>query len=626
MFRNIWSNVVLLSSLLVLLIVTAFFYIVIDLDRRSLSQIKEETSTHVTQVLRHTWEEKFIELTKLLSRRFAQPMHHLEVAEMYELASLAGEGAGILYIYIHDSEGRILVDTTTGSIMMGEMPAKPFARRAATTGSVMLNEGFDFIEVATPIIFGSDRIGAVRIGFSKESIVRDTAAVHREIGDRIDRSIADTIRNTCLLGVVALFTSLVAGSIFAHRLSSPLRSLAKGTERISAGDLTYRAEIQSSDEVGQLAEAFNKMTGDLQRATVSKDYVDNIIRTMMGSLIIASPEGIILSVNQATVDMLGYGEEKLINLHLNAIFIEETFLGGAKVIDRLKKDDRVHYLEGSLRARDGRRIPVLLSGSVMRDAGGRAQGIVCVALDITERKEAEEAIKGYVRQLEHSNHLMRLFTDILSHDLLNPANIVTHMAALLLQKDGDRNRDELAMILRNGEKLTQLIRDASSYARVESSDGLAGEDMDLFVLIASVIDRHRPQFTEKGMSVLFRPPGEAPIIANPMIDDVFANIISNAAKYAPADSTVTVGLSDEGPTWLVSVADEGEGVSDGYKEAIFERFERHDKRGVRGTGLGLAIAKRLVELHGGKIWVEDAPGGGAIFSVRLLKEGLPPTG
>ena len=111
-----------------------------------------------------------------------------------------------------------------------------------------------------------------------------------------------------------------------------------------------------------------------------------------------------------------------------------------------------------------------------------------------------------------------------------------------------------------------------------------------------------------------------------MVEDVFSNLMSNAAKYAPPDSTVTVAIRDEGSTWLVSVADEGDGVSDGFKEAIFERYERRNKKGVRGTGLGLAIAKRLVELHEGSIWVEDTPGGGSIFSVRLPKGGLSPTG
>ena len=104
-----------------------------------------------------------------------------------------------------------------------------------------------------------------------------------------------------------------------------------------------------------------------------------------------------------------------------------------------------------------------------------------------------------------------------------------------------------------------------------------------------------------------------------MIEDVFENLISNAFKYGAADGTIRIDVRDDGDRWRVSVADEGEGIPDEAKQKVFERFERLRKEGVKGIGLGLAIAKRIVDLHGGRIWVEDNPGGGAVFCVLLRK-------
>ena len=112
---------------------------------------------------------------------------------------------------------------------------------------------------------------------------------------------------------------------------------------------------------------------------------------------------------------------------------------------------------------------------------------------------------------------------------------------------------------------------------------------------------------------------DLPVRANPIVSEVFANLVSNAIKYGPEGGTVTVDVEDAGEHWVVAVADHGEGIRDQDKQRIFTRYERLEREGVKGTGLGLAIAKHIVELHRGKIWVEDNAGGGSVFRVALPK-------
>ncbi|MCZ7402321.1 MAG: sensor histidine kinase [Candidatus Methanoperedens sp.] len=100
---------------------------------------------------------------------------------------------------------------------------------------------------------------------------------------------------------------------------------------------------------------------------------------------------------------------------------------------------------------------------------------------------------------------------------------------------------------------------------------------------------------------------------------VFANLISNAIKYAPHGKKIVVDGKEVNSSWIIRVMDFGAGIKDADKKLVFERFQREDKTGIKGSGLGLAIARKIVELHNGNIWVEDNPEGGAVFVVEIPK-------
>ena len=112
---------------------------------------------------------------------------------------------------------------------------------------------------------------------------------------------------------------------------------------------------------------------------------------------------------------------------------------------------------------------------------------------------------------------------------------------------------------------------------------------------------------------------EFPATVSPMMEDVFVNLLSNAIKYGPEEGRVVVDISDRNDNWLISVKDSGSGIPDEDKNTIFKRLERLTDRKVQGQGLGLAIVRRTVELHGGRVWVEDNPGGGSAFCIEIPK-------
>ncbi|WP_456473823.1 sensor histidine kinase [Candidatus Pyrohabitans sp.] len=246
-------------------------------------------------------------------------------------------------------------------------------------------------------------------------------------------------------------------------------------------------------------------------------------------------------------------------------------------------------------------------------------------LDVKNRtKELQDTVKKLEKlnlELKEANNLKDLFTDIMRHDLLNPIGTARSFVELLLEDEDDPEKTtELQAIKRSLDKAIDLIESASKLSKLESSKSLELEDMDLRKVIEEAVERFTPLASEAGMKIENRIAHSMPVRANSIIEEVFANLISNAIKYAPEGRRIVLTGEERDSFWRIRVIDFGEGVKDENKQAIFERFIRKEKRGVKGSGMGLAIARRIVELHNGRIWVEDNPEGGAVFIVEIPKK------
>lgn len=241
-------------------------------------------------------------------------------------------------------------------------------------------------------------------------------------------------------------------------------------------------------------------------------------------------------------------------------------------------------------------------------------------IEVRERMAAEKKLKQYFAQLKHSNELKDLFTDILRHDLINPATVIKGYVEYLIEHEEDAQKTSaLKAIERNNHKLIELIENAAHLAKLESVEELDFEEMDIGKILEEVVQNLQPRADEKQMKIELKQEGNYPAKMNTIIEEVFSNLISNSIKYSPEGTTIEVTVTEpEDNMWKVSIADEGEGISDNDKNLIFDRFERVGKMNIKGTGLGLAIVKRIMELHEGDVGVEDNPSGkGSIFWVTL---------
>ena len=269
------------------------------------------------------------------------------------------------------------------------------------------------------------------------------------------------------------------------------------------------------------------------------------------------------------------------------------------------------YVEGDLIRPDGSRASVGITYAPVLDREGRLVNIVGSVRDITRFREADE--------------LKSTFISIVSHELKTPVALIKGYAGTLRREDARWDaatmRSSAAVIEEEADRLTQLIDNLLDASRLQAGGlKINLSDVALDQLARQLVDKFRTQTKLHTLSAEF-PPG-FPVIQGDAtrLEQVLSNLIGNAIKYSPTGGAVRITgrvLTDH---VVVSVSDEGIGIPVEEQDRIFERFYRVDdalSRRTAGSGLGLYLAQAVVEAHGGKIWVESAPGRGASFSFSL---------
>lgn len=308
--------------------------------------------------------------------------------------------------------------------------------------------------------------------------------------------------------------------------------------------------------------------------------------------------------------------ERLIHPDDREVFQQEI----ARVIefgDTFQLSFRVVHKDGSVREVED-------DGYFRRNAQVGVARMVGFVKDVTERSRAEEALRQRTVELERSNAELEQFAYIASHDLQAPIRAVTSFAGLIDTRYGphldERGRLYLQQIVEGGRHMKRLVDDLLSFSRVHTEQrALAPIDADaVFDVVAS---RFRTEAPEAQITR-----GELPrILADgQQFDQLLQNLISNGLKYCQEGITpqVHVWAEHDGAWWRFAVQDNGIGIEPQYFERIFVIFQRlHGRETYEGTGIGLAVCKKIVERHGGRLWVESTPGAGATFFFTLPEAG-----
>jgi light-regulated signal transduction histidine kinase (bacteriophytochrome) len=257
------------------------------------------------------------------------------------------------------------------------------------------------------------------------------------------------------------------------------------------------------------------------------------------------------------------------------------------------------------------------------DVFGVPQYEVAIFDDITERKQAEAALQQAHEELKRSNAELEQFAYVASHDLQEPLRMVASYTQLLSRRydskfDNDA-REFMGFIVDGATRMKQLIEDLLAYSRV-GTKGADFRTVSASDALRRALFNLRTGIEEAGAVVTHDPLPMLPA-DEVQLTQLLQNLIGNALKFrSPSVPRIHVSTKQKDHEWEFEVRDNGIGIEPQYFERIFMVFQRlHNKGEYPGTGIGLAICKKVVERHGGRIWVESRPGAGSSFYFTLPK-------
>ncbi len=258
---------------------------------------------------------------------------------------------------------------------------------------------------------------------------------------------------------------------------------------------------------------------------------------------------------------------------------------------------------------------------VERDEQGELKQMVGINYDITDRRQAEQALQQLTLDLQRSNQELEQFAYVASHDLQEPLRAITSYTQLLAKRyqgQLDEKADKyIDYVVDGATRMQQLIQDLLAYSRVGRYE-LKQQPTDCNAVLQQVQQNLQAAIAESNV-VLTVDPLPTIFADTVQVTQLFQNLVGNALKYrGDAPPMIRVSARQQSKAWIFSVQDNGIGIEPQYAERIFEIFQRlHTRREYQGTGLGLAICKKIVERHHGHLWVESQLGRGALFCFTL---------
>ncbi|MGO9587544.1 MAG: CHASE3 domain-containing protein [Limisphaerales bacterium] len=383
-------------------------------------------------------------------------------------------------------------------------------------------------------------------------------------------------------------------------------------------------------------------------------YSRSLLEASLDPLVTVNPDGKITDLNKATELVTGVPREQLIGTDFTRYFTEpqNAEAGYQKVL----AEGQVRDYPLTIRHTSGRTTDVLYHATVYRNEAGAVQGVFAAARDVTElkrtemelaqyrdrleelvkqrtaelevanahlqteitqRKSGEETLRQTAQELERSNRELEQFAYVASHDLQEPLRAVGGYVDLLRHRFPDKLDDKVLQYIAGAAsgavRMQTLITDLLAFSRV-GTQGKAFAPADLNALLAQTLDNLQASIQAVHATVTSDPLPRLPVDATQIVQ-LFQNLIGNALKFrSERPSEVHVGVQQQAGRWLFSVRDNGIGIEPQYFQRIFQIFQRlHTRKAFPGTGIGLAICKKIVERHGGEIWVESQLDQGSTF-------------
>lgn len=429
-----------------------------------------------------------------------------------------------------------------------------------------------------------------------------------------------------------------------HVVPSP-RNIESEIESLLVSDKATRADMAVALQMLRQTEtSLRQQMSERQQTEEKLRHLAAIVESSDDAIIGKTLDERILSWNRAAERIYGYTAAEIVGRPVSTIVPPDLLGELAGIMDRVKRGERVEHFETTRRRKDGETIHVALTVSPIRDENGKIVAASTIARDITGRKRAEEEIRTLNKELEQrvaqrtsqlelANRELETFAYSVSHDLRAPLRSIEGFSRILLEDHADRldeeGRKHLNVVCNASRRMSQLIDDILQLSRITRSP-LRRSPVDLGALAAAVAEEFRKIEPERAVEFFIGPECVVSADGN-LMRIVLENLIGNAWKFTgkTPEAKIWFGTEIREGTPVYFVKDNGVGFDMKYADKLFGAFQRlHTSAEFPGTGIGLASVQRIVHRHGGKVWIEGKPNGGACvyFTIPQEENLLQPAG
>jgi len=467
-----------------------------------------------------------------------------------------------------------------------------------------------------------------------------------------------------LLFGLGILVPAAVNAVGAGRLTAPIRSLTAAATRVAQGDLEQTITVRTGDELEALAGQFNLMSERLCRSYAElRSLNGNLERKVQertnalersAEALRESEERFALAVEAANdglwdwdlpanelfysprwKGMLGYADHELPNrdgVARSLMPSEDWERLVAESDSAIARGDLKFESEFRMRHKDGRLIDILARTLVVRDAEGRPIRYVGIHTDVTERNRTARELKEAKETAEAATRAKGEFLANMSHEIRTPMNAIIGLSSLALKTEMTaKQRDYVSKVNNAGVSLLGIINDILDFSKIEAGKlSMEKVDFDLEEVLGNLSTLVSQRISEKELEFLLHVPANVPRawFGDPLrLNQILLNLVGNAVKFTHrGEVELTVALAESAgqkTKLLFSVRDTGIGMTPEQMGRLFQAFSQADSSVTRrygGTGLGLSISKRLVEMMGGQIWAESAPGRGSTFRFTVWLE------
>ena len=493
-------------------------------------------------------------------------------------------------------DGTVLADSQEDPSTMENHSTRPEVKDALEFGlgesirySTTLHEQMMYI--AVPITTQDSIVGVARVALPlvavEDSVNRVTLAIS-------------------LAMVVTTIVAIAAASLIARATTRPIREITRASRRIAAGELGQKIPIRTADETGQLAQAFNEMSLNLNKLvgdiSAEKTKLQTVLANMADGVIMVDVEGKIVLANQAAQNLFAF---------------QERDATGKPLIEAVHDHEADEVLKLCLRT--GQTQTAQFESAISK----RFVRVIVVPL-------VEESLAGALLLFQDFTELRSLQTmrrelvGNISHELRTPLTGIKAMIETLKEgaiDDKQAATDFISRIDSEIDHMTQMVSELTELSRIETGRAeLRMASLNVNSLVQEIVARLNPVAERQKVTITTDLATDLAVVRGDgdRIRQVLVNLVHNAVKFNRPGGSVTISTKVDKGSVIVSVSDTGIGISKEELPHVFERFYKGDKaRTGGGAGLGLAIAKHIVEAHGGSISAQSEEGKGSTFGFSL---------